>query len=243
MPDRPSRLWLAAVGVVLVALAALVLHATSVRSDVLVANGVPEREGVVRLSSPAQLTCQEGLVFAGEARSVRLWGTGVGRRNPPFDVLVHRVGSTDTIARGHAPALAEGLRPFVVRLDRPVRAPAPLGICVRTRRGGDLDLYGTLPATPADTTPPQQALIFQGRDELPGDLHVDLLRDAPASLLARVPAALTGAGTYKPLGVGAWTWWLALAVLLAVVPWRIAVMVRSAALEDAGGDGSAAPRS
>lgn len=237
MPERRTcvRLWAVLTAVVVTVLALMALRASGQRSALLQSNGVPLERAVVRLDAPRQLACERAVVLAAPSRTLRLWGAGfvTGSR---FRLVVRDTVSRTFLADGRGRA-GEGVAPLEVRLSRTVSDARPVDVCVRIAGPGRLEIWGSDGSGPGRVSPGQQELAVRGVGPVLGDARIDVLRPAPRSVLARVPRALVRAGTFKPLGIGAWTWWLALAAAVGLAPLVLARAVARAAAEDAGSSG------
>jgi len=232
-PRVPRITWLAGGAVLLLALVLMAVHASRRESDLIQTNGVPIKQGVVRLSRPGHLACETRIPLAEPARGVRLWAAVVGRPARAVTGVVRDSATRRALASDRVSVAEGGPRIVDFELSATVASPRLVDVCVRLDSPAALDLWGSTPTTRgrrADrVVPEQQQLIFRDAVPLPGDVRIDLRRAQPTSLLERLPQAFVKAGTFKPWGIGAWTWWLFLALALLAAPALLAVALATAA--------------
>jgi hypothetical protein len=84
-------------------------------------------------------------------------------------------------------------------------------LCVRNSGGALVGLLGEPPAYPPDAT------VKNGK-RLRTAIAYDVLRSEPRSGLPLVSTVFSRAALFRPAGVGEWTYWLLVALVLLAVP-------------------------
>lgn len=154
-----------------------------------------------------QHICESPIESEGAFRTAVFWTAGVGSSAL---VKVH----AGTTAR--APIISEAVLAGTngvpastpVRLTKAVDSGAPVTICL-SERHATMTLYGGSPSYGGPTiigSSPGTALWLQ------------LQTSKPQSLLASLPVAFRRASLFRPTWVGAWTFWVLLVGLVAVLP-------------------------
>ncbi len=237
-PPRRSRLLLVAFAIVAVVAALLAWHGSTRRSDVIQGNGVQVLTGVARLTLPRQLACETRIAMTERPSRLRLWTASVGGPARGTEVLIRDSVTLRVLATRTVVVPDGGPAPLEVRFPDMADNRRSVDICVRLTRRATVDLWGSSEAVPGGlyerVTPPLQDLTFNDAEVLKGDFRFQLLRDRELSLLQRLPEAMAQASNFKPFGIGAWTWWLALALVLGVAPVTVVGAVRAAAAADQG---------
>ena len=169
-----------------------------------VLGGRPPSQPVTALSSGQQF-CQGPLDAIRGFGSVRTW---VSPDAPPGAALQLRVRSLTgaTIASGRIPAGYGQFFDPTFNLDVPVRASQRVYVCLRSAGPAPVRLLGA-----------NRRLAFL------------FLRRHPESLLSLVPTVFKRAALFRPGWVGAWTFWLLLAGMLAAFVLAGTAVVRAAA--------------
>jgi hypothetical protein len=119
-------------------------------------------------------------------------------------------------------------RPTTIYLGARVPKGRPVDVCFRNRGAWRLAFF----SAPASDNEPSFATL-DGR-YVDSDIVVDFLRHPPRTTLSMVPDVFRRAALFHPSWVGAWTFWLLLAVLVVGVPAALAGSVRAAARGEPG---------
>jgi hypothetical protein len=217
-----------AVGLIAVAVAA----GSSVRPDVFTLGMDP----VAPMAPlPHQRTaCQAPIPVPDAFRAVALVLGPPNELRGPFDVTVRSATPTavpgSVLARAAVPR--ERLHGEVtVTLDRSVPAQRYVAVCVTNRGRAPADVWGD--DSPQRTPATSLAVDERGRP-LRGDLFLRFPDRHTASLLERIPAALSHAAPYKLGGIGAWAFWLLAALVLVGAPVLLVRALRAADADDPG---------
>src|SRR5215218_3484681 len=207
---RSARLVIA--GLTAAAVLALAVVAVAQRTSLAFTLGVARAAVVARLG-PGEEACQRPIdVPSGAAfdRVALAVGTS-GRPGPPLRLTVRAARGGGVLAagalRGGYPDV-ERRRVTRVRLDRTVRAPQRISVCVENGGPRRVGVYGD-----ADLAARTSTAVKDGRP-LRRDLSLVFER-APRSVASEVPAVLDRAALFRFPGLGAWAY-VALAVLLVV---------------------------
>jgi hypothetical protein len=204
---------LALLAVVGLAVAATALAAARDDRDLAFTPSVRELR-VVTDVFPRQELCQARKTRAVEGfAGVRFLVGSYGRPSGPVAVTLRDPATRRAIATGQVPAgQHEG-----VRLSVPLRPAVPQGtrfnLCFENRGATRFALFGNVQSRASRAA-------RRRRVELPrkAAITVDYLRAEPKSALAQVPEMFRRASLFRPDGVGAWTFWALLALLVLAVP-------------------------
>jgi hypothetical protein len=150
---------------------------------------------------PGHPACEGPVTARAASRGVALFGSAASG-SPTITVRVS--SASRTVATGelaHAGASAEN----DVAVDHPIPAGRPLHVCV-SAAGGVFSLMGA-------------GSQFAGvlTSGVAHDTQFSLVLTRPATFLGSLPTAFSRASVFKPSWVGAWTFWLLLAVLACAV--------------------------
>lgn len=217
---------LAFAAVALAAVAAVLVVASGDERDLAFTLGVRPVKVVAQLP-PGRRACQSPLLVQERFRSVRFevggkWPVGVS-----LDFTVKRAGRLLAAGRleGGYPVPSEPR----VRLDRSVPADIDgVAVCLHNRGAIPLALVGDIEGGlgPGE-------LRVEGRS-LSADMKMVFLRERPRSALSLVPEMFRRAALFRPTWVGAWTFWILLALVAAGVPPLLARALGAAAADQAG---------
>ena len=217
---RRPRTWLpfaAAAAIVLIALVVSASASVTRRGFILRA---PDQEAVVLLRAPHRVC--EGPVTAAEAtQDVAIWGASVvGPARVTLDVQDARSGVS--IATGQI--TARSTREYVAHLTASVPGRTALKVCLTTT----LNTFELLGSAAVDPN-----VVMTGAK--PGLEFSLALLNTRHSLLGSLPTAFSRAALFKPSWVGAWTFWLLAAALVAMFG-LAAAAIASACAEDQAAD-------
>jgi hypothetical protein len=170
---------------------------------------------------PGDTTCQNPVAVAEAFDGVRFQVGTYHRPGPPLEVMVRRRGSPGPIASGR---LAGGY-PDISKPTVPIRPAVPkdelVAVCVRNRGDRRVALYGG-----PELAKRRSRATLDGRD-LRSDLTLVFTQNQ-TSALATAPEIFERASLFRPVWIGAWTYWLLLALVLLVVPALLAVALKRA---------------
>jgi hypothetical protein len=176
---------------------------------------------IAAVITPGQQACQRGVGPAASFDTLELFlGTGT-LPGPPLRAEVRELRGGRPLGQGRIPPGARDNSAVRVRLDRTVRAGPALEVCFRNEGTRNVGLYGGPDREVAGT-----AVV--GDRPGGGDIRIGFLRSEPRSALSLVPRMFERASLLRPDPVGAWTFWLLLAVVAAGVPLLLAAALRSA---------------
>jgi hypothetical protein len=216
---RRRRAAIAFAVVLLLGVAAVLARAKSNVGDEVVNVGVKPVYPVAPIGEGAT-ACQQPLGVTESFDRVRFNVGTFGKVGPPLTVIVRDERTREEL--GHAQVRAgwvDNGTAQVVDVGT-IETGRRVAVCVRNDGPVRAYLYGDFyngryGTGPLGVTPTNSTNFATVDDqELAGDISLALL-SKPHSLLARVPALFSHAGTFRPPIVGAWTFWL-LAVLVLV---------------------------
>lgn len=154
------------------------------------------------------------------------------RPGPPVRVTV-REPDGGLIAAGELPGgypdIAE--RPFHDVEVGDVGDQQPVTVCLRNTGSRPVAVYGNAGAASRST-----AATMDDGTELDADLDLVFLRAEAASVASLLPDVFRRAALFRPSGVGAWTYWVLLVLLVVAVPallWHGCRHAEAASEEDA----------
>lgn len=230
--------------VVVLGVAALVVRAATLSSDVSFPLGVVPALPVAPLAT-GQSACQRPLGVDGAFDAV-LFNPGTpAKLSPAADVLVRDAATGRLLATGRLPAGFDRTRSQTVRFPS-VSGRRPVAVCFRNRGPARLEIYGdasNLACTPtarganspSATCPPGRGAptnstseAYIGGRDTGGDMSVTLLRVHGRSLLDRLPSIMRRAALFRPAFVSAGLWWALLACWLLATPLLLADALRRA---------------
>jgi hypothetical protein len=197
---------LATIGVFVV-VTAIVLGRSSTRYAAT--NGVPNVTWVAQLR-PGENACQAPVVLAKDAAGVRLFVGTHQRPGPALEAVARdmngRILRRGTLAAGYSDATWQ-----VVRFDPVTESVQAGSLCVRSKTG-----RVALAGNTDGTFNPNQALAVGGKPTT-ADLSYQLVRSGGGTLFALLPTIFHRASLLHPTWVGAWTYYVAAFVLLALI--------------------------
>jgi hypothetical protein len=160
---------------------------------------------------PGERVCRTDIDVPAEFSRVRLFAATFGRPGP-------RLGVTAGDSRGRVAAGYPDNSAVEASMDA-VPDGERIDVCVTNEGDSRVVLRGA----PPDTPPPSL-----GDPNLEVQIGVAFLRDEPSSMATLVPAAFERASRFRPAWVGAWTFWVLLALVAAGVPVLLMAAYRSA---------------
>lgn len=219
---RPGTL--AFLTIALAAVVALAVEAAADKRDLAFTLGIVPA-GIAADIDPGEEACQVPLVAEERFRAVSFVAVAPGPSRGSAAVRVREVPGGRTLASGRGGGYVGRSQPNV-RLDREVPAEARIEVCVRNTGRRNLVLYGRGAG----------AKLASGV-EVDGhsrgtDLTLVFLRGEQRSALSLVPAMFHRAALFRPRWVGAWTFWVLLALVLCGVPALLAAALRSAETQE-----------
>lgn len=235
--SRRGLIWLAGAGLVIVALAGLVIAGTRPTAVRTFALGSPDA-AVVTTLHPGASTCEGPVSSHGPARGVGIWGASSSPA-ARVAVVVQDVATGATVGAG---AFRAGpvMQAYQVPLDRTVAGGRPIRVCL-VARAGSFSVLGSAAVHPR---------VVMTR--APGQEFSLVLLSPERSLLGSLPLAFSRASLWRPDWVGSWTFWALAGGLLAAFGLGVVAVAGAAAEEDGdggrgwrggepgGGDGSSA---
>lgn len=184
---------------------------------------------------PGGEACQWGIEAGAEFDEVEpLLGTHL-RPGPPLAVTVRELGSGRPLARGRLPAGARDNALARVRVTPPVERGRLIGVCFRNEGRSEVVFFGG----PSHEAPGH---AYAGTRIGDGDMRLVFYRGEPPSVLSTLPQMFERAALFRPDPVGAWTFWVLLALVAAGVPLLLAGALRAAASDEPGEEPGAAGR-
>lgn len=212
--SRRAPLLLLALAAILVAAGLIVagLQTIPVRTFAL---RVPD-SGTAGIASPHHELCEGPIKSAAMASGVGVFA----------DPAAGSPVLTVTVFAGHRPIAAGSrhadprVRQQIVRLDQPIPAGRAVRICVRASYGA-LTVYGAGAQAPG--------VVMQGGN--PGQ-QFSLVLTRPGTFLGALSTAFTRAAIFRPSWVGAWTFWLLVALLGCTLPLAAIAVARAISDEE-----------
>jgi hypothetical protein len=214
------RLALAVAAVVLVSAALLTAVAGSDERDLAFSPGVAAQVPAA-VAPPGEDVCQTDVRVEARFDVIRLLLGTYGRPGPRLAVVVRDAESGRRLAGGVLPPGARDNESAFVRVAPGVAEGIDVDVCFRNEGDHRVALYGGVPW--ADSLSDARV----GGRIVPFDLRLDFFRSEPRSALALVPDMFERAALFRPPGVGAWTYWCLLGLVLAGVPLLLAAALSS----------------
>lgn len=199
---------------------ALAVEAAMDERDLAFTLGVVPAQLAARLN-PGEEACQAPVVTEERFAAVRF---NVGASELPggsIAATVREAPGGRTLATGRAVVYANRNEP-TARLDSEVPEEARVEVCLRNTGHRQLVLHGGSRGARLST-----GVKVDGRPK-GTDLTLVFVRGEPRSTLSLVPEMFRRAALFRPAWVGAWTFWLLLALVLCGVPALLAAALRSA---------------
>ena len=208
---------------VLLGLVAALVSAAVDRRELAFTSGVSARNLAVQLE-PGRRACQLAVEVVEAFDRVQVTPDPLGRpAGPALRVEVHGAG-LGAARSGTAPGGYGAFATTSARVGR-VAPGRTVDVCVVNAGAMPVGLRGG----PPETVPESRLHLGRGREpEVEQDLQLVFLRDDAPSLLSELPQAFARAALFHPDGMGAWTFWLLLAVVAAGVPALLALALRLA---------------
>jgi len=179
--------------------------------------GVPDAH-TVAVAGPHHQVCEGPVRSQYAFQSVVLWAAYVGGA-PLVRVWSDTSGSRTLISQGLVePSSPGSVGPYTARLRSSVDADVSASICVLDK-GGRFELHGAAPSYGG-------AMIAGSKPRRAFSLVT--LRSDSHSFIGSLSLAFSRASLFRPSWVGAWTFWLLLAMLLGTIP--LGVVAISAAI-------------
>lgn len=215
-----SRATVAFAGVVALGIAALALSAWRDDRDLSFTLGVAATQVAVEIPAGAE-ACQTPVAVSAPFDGVRLQLGTFQKPGPPLDLTVRPVGGSETFATGRLAAGYPDVSQQEIELTREVRRGARVKVCLRNRGQRRVAVYGGPAAAKRASSV-----------ELDGqDTQTDLLlvfTTEPQSVVSELSDVFDRAALFRPSLVGAWTFWLLLALILIAAPVALATALRRA---------------
>ena len=188
--------------------------------------------GAVAVLNPGEAACQSPISVPAEFDGVRFQVGTYGKPGPPLAIAIRSLESDRRLAGGRLSGGYPDVSQLSVAVGQ-VRASQRVEVCVRNVGARRAALYGNVGLAAGET----EARI--GARRLGTDLSLVFERDEPRSLLSLVPDIFERASVFRPVWVGAWTFWILAGALLAGVP----VLLALALARVPGADETSAGRS
>jgi hypothetical protein len=199
------------------AVLALALTGLTTREHRAFTLGVASAGPVVTLQ-PGQQVCQEPIAVPDDDAAFDRVAFVLGTRSLPVDVTVAEP-SGRVVGRGRRQdGHAGGAQSVAVG---PVTTRESLRVCLRDAGNGRLVVFGNGDAASRTTT-----AAVDGKP-VHTDISLVFERAEPRSALSLVPAFFERMSLWRASWVGAWTYWLLGAIVLAAVPVLLAFALRS----------------
>ena len=213
MQQRITPVLIAAV-VAIIAVLALILSATSSRPQRTYTLGARPLQPILGIDPPRRM-CQGPLTSVRPFDGVQVWAAALAHQTDHVDIVVRDAGNKTTLAHGPV-TVTDAAGPYTARLNQPVTGTRAVQVCIAPISGHYIAL-GTMSVNPSVTLDIHPGLQFA----------VNLIDDR-GSLLGAVPRMLSRAALWHPGWVGAWTFWLLGAGILASFGVGIAAVARAA---------------
>jgi len=172
--------------------------------------------GVVATATARAAACEGPVRTPEPVRRVVIYGV---RHGDPEVRIVVRATDGRIVASGPLPPGASA-----ANMDPHIPAATPVRVCV-TARNGTLDLLG-------GSNGSEVSRHFSTTGVARGQVFA-LLLERPSSLLGALGTAFSRAAIFRPSWVGAWTFWLLLALLGCTLPLAGLALVRAVRADDA----------
>jgi hypothetical protein len=174
---------------------------------------VPAGVPVARLTAGRRV-CQGPIAVPRAFSGVRVWIVPTASHPAPVTVSVRRTGA-DAARIGGQLGITAGVVPGALaspaaNFSRSVSAGGPVQLCLRAGTGAPLYLIGAQPTAGS-------GLISPAPSVGPGAASLIFLAPHSRSLLGLVPTMMARAALFRPTWMGAWTYWVLLAGLVAAV--------------------------
>jgi len=184
--------------------------------------GVPP-SGVAATIPPGKRACQEPVGLGVQAGAVAFPVATRGRPGEPLEVTVNtssgRVLGRGNVAGGYVDGSSQ-----TAQLDRIVGPVGGSAVCIANEGDQRVSIYGSDNVIFSHTT-------VDG-EESPVDLDLRFLYDKPRPFIGLIPDAFDHAALFRAGWVGAWVYWLLLAVLAIGAPLLLGFGLWRAARED-----------
>lgn len=211
-----------ALAVALVAGLGLLAKTATEEREAVYGLGVPSFTVAAKLEA-GKRTCQEPIELPVKANSVVFPVATDGRPGEPLDVTVRTASGRVLGAGSVAPGYLDGT-PQTARLSRAVGPASRVAVCIRNDGEQPVFVYGSENVTSSGTI----------TDGAPGGIDLDLrfLSDDPRTFAEDLPDAFARAALFRPGWVGAWVYWVLLALLVLGAPLLLALALARAARDD-----------
>lgn len=182
----------------------------TVRSFVLYARPMTPILGI----DPPQRLCEGPITSSHPFDVVEIWGAALAHHRAHVDILVQDTQGHAVLSAGRVTVTdAAGL--YTAQLTRPVSSAQPVRVCVSATS----DHYIALGTNPVDP-----GVVLAGHPGLQFSLN---LADNRPSLLGTLSRAFSRAALWRPAWVGAWTFWVLAAGVLAAFGAAIVAVMRA----------------
>lgn len=184
--------------------------------------GVPPT-GVAASIAPGKRVCQEPIDLPTGAGAVVFPVATDGQAGQPLDVTV-RTPSGQVLGRGKIGGGYVDGTEQTAKLDRVAGPAERSAVCIANEGTLPVFIYGSENVTSSHT-------IAEGAVN-PVDLDIRFLDDNPRAFAGEIPDAFERAVLFRPGWVGAWVYWLLLALLVIAAPLLLGFAVWRAARDD-----------
>lgn len=166
-------------------------------------------------TDPGHRMCQGPFTRPPTFDAVQVWAAALAHKHAHVDILIIDASTGRTLAAGPL-TVSDLAGPYTARLNRLVSGVGAVEVCVAPVSGHYIALgMGSVNPT----------VVLHGHPGL--QFSVNLLDDR-GSLLGALPRAFSRAALWHPAWVGAWTFWLLGAGILASFGVGIAAVARAA---------------
>jgi hypothetical protein len=168
---------------------------------------------------PGGEACQRPVAVAHDISGVRMQLGTYERPGPPIEAVVRPVAGGRPLAAGRLAGGYPDVTEQTVSLDRPVAAGRRVAVCVRNAGDRRVAVYG------GPELARRGSAVYVGGVEQSTDMALVFTREG-RSALARVPDVFERATVFRAGWVGAWTYWVLLALVLLAAPALLGLALR-----------------
>lgn len=200
-------------GALVLVAAGLIVGGLSDRQRTAFSVDVPAGGPVARLTAGRRF-CQGPIAVPRAFSGVRVWIVPTTSHPASVTVSVRRTGPDAVRVAGQL-GIPVGVVPGALAspaagFSRPVSSGGPVQLCLRSGTGAPLYLIGAQPTSGS-------GLISPSPPAGPGAASLVFLAPRSRSVLGLVPTMMARAALFRPTWMGAWTYWVLLAGLVAAV--------------------------
>ena len=217
---KSTRSWLPFVALAGLALIGLLIAGSRAIAQRTFALGSPNQSAVALLK-PTQQVCEGPISTPAAFQSVGIWGAAVGGP-ATLTVDVKDAASRGLLASGRLEATTAPAA-YRARLDRTVAVRRSVSICFVGAGANSFSLLGSPAIHPS--------IVMSGTK--PGlEFSMILVNEGDKSLLSSLGTAFTRASLFRPSWVGAWTFWVLTAALVATLGFGAVAIAAAASADD-----------